>query len=389
VSVVIVGFARTPFARYCGAFATIPATELGAHAARSALSRAGVRGDEVDRVVVGHGIQAATGQNPARQTAAAAGVPLTVPAVTLNAVCLSGMEAVVEGVRLIDNGEADVVLTVGQESMSLSPHALVGSRRGVRYGAIEVIDLLESDGLSDAFTRQSMGALTESRNVALQISREDQDLWAARSHANLGASLEFLSGEIEPLLVGDGGPRTIHADDGLRAATTIETLSVLPPAFGPGGSITAGTSSQISDGASAILLMRETLANERRIPYSVRVISHALVAGPDVSLHAQPFNAISAALKPTGFASADLAAVEINEAFAAVAIHSTRRLGVDTAIVNAHGGAISLGHPIGASGNRIVGHLARRLEAAGSGSIGAAGICGGGGQGSAIVLEAV
>ena len=389
MSVVVVGFARTPFAKYCGALSHLAATELGAHSARAALARAGVRPDQVDRVIVGHGIQAAAGQNPARQTAAWAGVPLTVPAITLNAVCLSGMEAIVEGVRLIESGEANIVLTVGQESMSRAPHALASSREGTRYGAIEMLDTLELDGLTDAFEHRSMGALTDSQNAALDISREDQDSWAARSHAHLAASLDFVAGEIEPFVIGGRTPVTISADDGLRAETTRESLATLRPAFGENGTITAGTSSQITDGAAAVVLMREAFAQELGIPHSVRVVGHALVSGPDVFLHRQPANAISAALGRSGHEPGDLAAVEINEAFAAVAVHSTRQLGIDESLVNTHGGAIALGHPIGASGNRIVGHLARRLELLASGSIGAAGICGGGGQGSAVVLEVI
>ncbi len=390
MSTVIVGYARTPFVKYTGQFASIPATELGAAAIRAALERAGVAGDEVDRVFAGQVLQGGAGQNPGRQSAVGAGIPLTVPAITLNAVCLSGMEAIVAGVRLIDAGEADIVVAVGQESMSLAPHAWSGSRAGKRYGAIELIDTLEHDGLTDAFENRSMGASTEERNGSLALSREEQDTWAAGSHTRLAASTEFLAGEIEPFSVpGRKGPTVVSADDGLRADTTPESLAGLRPAFGASGTITAGNSSQITDGAAAVVLMSEAAAAARGVPAIARVLAHAFVAGPDVTLHAQPANAIEAALATTSHEASDLAAVEINEAFAAVSVHSTRQLGVPAEIVNAHGGAIALGHPIGASGTRIVGHLARRLAAAGSGSIGAAGICGGGGQGSAVILEAV
>lgn len=389
MSIVIASFARTPFAKYTGAFATVPATTLGAHAAKSALARAGVTGNEVDRVIVGQVIQAGAGQNPARQTSVGAGVPLTVPAITLNAVCLSGMEAIAAGVRLIENGEADIVLAVGQESMSLAPHATTGTRTGTKYGAIEFVDTLEVDGLSDAFEHRSMGESTESRNGPLGITREDQDVWAARSHRTLADSTEFLAGEIEPFTTAGRKPITVSADDGLRVETTIESLAKLRPAFSETGTITAGTSSQVTDGAAAVVLMRESLAAERGIRALARILSTALVAGPDVTLHAQPSNAIRAALTKSAFEVDDLVAVEINEAFAAVSVHSVRELGIDPEIVNAHGGAIALGHPIGASGARIVGHLARRLEALGTGSLGAAGICGGGGQGSAIVLQSL
>ncbi|TXN29968.1 acetyl-CoA C-acyltransferase [Lacisediminihabitans profunda] len=388
-SVVIASFARTPFARYAGVFSTVPATVLGAHATAAALDRAGVTGDEVDRVVVGQVIQAGAGQNPARQTSVGGGIPFTVPAITVNAVCLSGMEAISAGVRLIESGEADIVVAVGQESMSLAPHATTGARSGTKYGAIELLDTLEVDGLSDAFEHRSMGASTESQNAPLGINREDQDAWAARSHRTLAESQEFLAGEIVPFTVQGRKPVTLSVDDGLRVETTVETLAKLRPAFGSDGTITAGTASQLTDGAAAVVLMRESLAVKRGITALARIVSTAFVAGPDVYLHAQPSNAIAAALAKSSFETADLAAVEINEAFAAVAIHSVRQLGVDESIVNSHGGAIALGHPIGASGTRIVGHLARRVQRLGKGSIGAAGICGGGGQGSAIIIEAL
>jgi acetyl-CoA C-acetyltransferase len=390
VSTVIVGYARTPFVKFNGQFATVPATELGAAAIRAALERSGVAADQVDQVFAGQVLQAAAGQNPARQSAVGAGIPLSVPAITLNAVCLSGTEAIVAGVRLIDAGEADVVVAVGQESMTLAPHAWSGSRAGQRYGAIELIDTMDHDGLTDAFEKRSMGSSTEEYNTPLGLTREEQDAWAAGSHARLAKSQEFLAGEIEPFSVpGRKGPTLVSTDDGLRADTTVESLSGLRPAFGSSGTITAGNSSQITDGAAAVVLMSEAAAAAQGIPAIARVLAHALVSGPDVSLHAQPANAITAALAKTSHDVSELSAVEINEAFAAVSVHSTRQLGVDESIVNTHGGAIALGHPIGASGTRIVGHLARRLAEAGPGSIGAAGICGGGGQGSAVVLEAV
>jgi acetyl-CoA C-acetyltransferase len=387
VSAVIVGYARTPFVKYCGQFATVPATELGAAAIRAALERAGLAAADVDFVYAGQVLQGGAGQNPGRQAAAAAGIPLTTPAVTLNAVCLSGTEAVISGVRLIDGGEADVVMAVGQESMTLAPHAWAG-RAGKRYGAIELVDTMNHDGLTDAFENRSMGSSTEDRNGPLELTRADQDAWAAASHQRLAASAEFLAGEIEPFEVpGRKGPTIVTADDGLRADTTVESLSALRPAFGSSGTITAGNSSQLTDGAAAVVLMSEAAAASHGIPAIARILAHAFVAGPDVSLHAQPANAITAALARAGRATHELAAVEINEAFAAVSVHSTRLLGVDPGIVNAHGGAIALGHPIGASGTRIVGHLARRLAAAGPGALGTAGICGGGGQGAAVILQ--
>jgi acetyl-CoA C-acetyltransferase len=385
---VIVGYARTPFARFTGAFSRIPAAVLGAHAAAAALERAGVRPDAVDAVVVGQVLQAGAGQNPARQTAVGAGVPLTVPAITLNAVCLSGAEAIAQGARLIATGEARIVLAVGQESMSLAPHVIPSSRSGTKYGAIGVIDTVEHDGLTDAFERRSMGLSTEERNPGFGITREQQDAFAATSHQRAAASVEFHAGEIAPLAARDGAEPLAH-DDGVRPETTPETLSRLRPAFTPDGTITAGNASQITDGAAAVVLMAEDAAAELGVAPIARILATAFVAGPDVSLHDQPAAAIEAALANAGRTSAELSAVEINEAFAAVGLRSTQRLGIDPAIVNRHGGAIALGHPIGASGARIVGSLARQLAAAGPGSIGAAALCGGGGQGSALLLEAI
>ena len=325
------------------------------------------------------------GQNPARQSAVGAGIPLTVPAITLNAVCLSGLEAVAEGARMIADGRARIVVAVGQESMSLAPHAWPGSRLGKRYGAIEFLDTMDHDGLTDAFEHRSMGASTEDRNEANHVTREEQDAWAALSHARLEAGAVGLEGEIVPFTTPGRRGRTISADDGLRAGTTVETLAALQPAFSPTGGITAGNSSQLTDGAAAVVLMDETLVGDRK-PLA-RILASAFVAGPDVSLHAQPANAALQALASADRETVELQVVEINEAFAAVAVVSTRMLGVDPLIVNMSGGAIALGHPIGASGTRIVGHVARSLAALGPGSLGVAAICGGGGQGAAIVLE--
>jgi acetyl-CoA C-acetyltransferase len=389
-STVIVGYARTPFVKFNGAFADVPATALGAHAITGALSRAGLTAVDVDYVYAGQVLQGGVGQNPARQSAVGAGIALSTPAMTLNVVCLSGIEAIVAGVRLIEAGEADIVVAVGQESMSLAPHVWSGSRVGKKYGAIEFLDTVEHDGLTDAFEKRSMGASTEDYIAPLGISRADQDAVAAASHARLAASQAFLEAEIEPYVVTTrSGSVSISIDDGVRPDTTVESLGRLRAAFSPDGTITAGNASQITDGAAAVVLMSETAAAARGISGIARVLSHAFVAGPDYSLHSQPANAINAALRETSSTPSDLVAVEINEAFAAVSVQSTRVLGVDSAIVNAHGGAIAMGHPIGASGARIVGHLARRLAAAGSGSVGAAGICGGGGQGSGIVLQAI
>lgn len=390
MAVVIVGYARTPFARFTGALAGEPGTALGAHAIRAALARAGVAPDQVERVFAGQVLQGAAGQNPARQSAVGAGIPLTVPAMTLNAVCLSGMEAVAAAAAGIAAGEFAVAVAVGQESMSLAPHAWSGSRAGQKYGAIELVDTLEHDGLTDAFEKRSMGASTEEGNADLGLARETQDAWSASSHARAAASAEYLAAEIEPYPVeGRRGTTLVEGDDGVRADTTVDVLAGLRPAFSRDGTITAGNSSQVTDGAAALVVMDEDAARGRGIRPLARIEGHALVAGPDVRLHSQPARAILAALARTGASAADLQAVEINEAFASVALQSVAELGVSSDIVNSNGGAIALGHPIGASGARIVGHLARRLADLGPGSLGAAGICGGGGQGSAIVLRAV
>ncbi|ERG63131.1 hypothetical protein L332_01510 [Agrococcus pavilionensis RW1] len=388
---IIAGYARTPFAKFLGQLAQSKSTELGAHAARHALERAGVAPGEVDAVVVGQVLQATVGQNPPRQTAVAAGVPMSVPALGISAVCLSGAEAIVTGHRMIQLGEADVVLAVGQESMSLAPHA-APMRAGAKFGDTSLIDTMQFDGLTDAFDRVAMGASTDEHNGRFEITREQQDEFAAASHARLARAQAdgTLDGEIVPFEAKAGRKTvTVSADDGLRADTTVESLASLRPAFTPDGTVTAGNASQITDGAAAVVLVSDAYAKQQGLTGLARIVSTGFVAGPDVSLHSQPADAIEQALERAGRATTDLQAVEINEAFAAVGVASTRQLGVDPEIVNANGGAIALGHPIGASGARIVGHLARRLQQLGTGSLGAAGICGGGGQGTGLVLEAI
>lgn len=386
MSTMIAGYARTPFMKFNGVFAGITASALGAHAVTAALTSSRISAKEVGYLVAGQVLQAAAGQNPARQTAVAAGLPFSTPAITINAVCLSGTEAIAAAHRLIAAGEADVVVAVGQESMSLAPHALVGSRRGTRFGAAALVDTLEVDGLTDAFERRSMGRSTDEFAERSGITREEQDAVAEASHARLAAAR--FGTEIAPFTVPGRTPVTVGADDGLRADTTLASLGGLRAAFRDGGTVTAGNSSQITDGAAAIVLVSSDYAAAHGLTGLTTVVSHALVSGPDLSLLSQPANAIAAALMRAGRSAGALDAVEINEAFAAVAVQSTRQLGVDPRIVNVNGGAIAMGHPIGASGTRIVGHLARRLAELGPGSLGAAGICGGGGQGSAVVLEA-
>lgn len=389
MTTLIAGYARTPFARFNGVFADVKGTELGAHAAKAALERAGVPAEEVQRVFAGQVLQGGAGQNPARQSSVGAGISFNVPAMTLNAVCLSGTEAVVAGARMIDAGEVDVVVAIGQESMSLAPH-VQRARAGTKYGAIEMLDTLEYDGLTDAFESRSMGSSTEDGNSDLGIERAAQDEFSARSHQLAAASKDFHAGEIAPFTISSRrGDTVISEDDGVRADTTVETLAKLRPAFAKDGTITAGNASQITDGAAALVLVSPQAAERLGLTPIAEIVSHALVAGPDVRLHDQPANAILAALEGTGLTPADLKVVEINEAFAAVGLRSTEKLGVDGNIVNPKGGAIALGHPIGASGARIIGTLARQLAELGAGSVGATGICGGGGQGSSVILRAL
>jgi acetyl-CoA C-acetyltransferase len=395
MSVVIAGYARTPFSRFTGRFADIPASDLAAHAIRAALARADVEAEEVERIWGGQVLPGMGGQGPIRQAAVAAGIPLSSPAMTINAVCLSGMEAVIAAARNIEAGEQSIVVAAGMESMSRAPHAFRG-RAGVRYGAIETVDTVEHDALLDAFERRSMGASTEAGNPEHRVTREAQDAWSAGSHRRAAASAAVLADEIAPFtLTSRAGETVVTDDDGVRPDASPESLARLRGAFSPDGTITAGNSSQITDGAAALVLMSDETAAARGITPLARIETHAAVAGPDTRLHAQPANAILAALArlnaSTGgaFTPADLAAVEINEAFAAVVVRSIELLGISGDIVNQYGGAIALGHPVGASGARIVGTLARQLVAAGSGSLGAAGICGGGGQGSAIILRSI
>lgn len=393
MTALIAGYARTPFTKFNGQLASLSAPALGAHAITAALAASGVSAEDVDFVVAGQVLQAGAGQNPARQSAVGAGISMNVPAITLNAVCLSGAEAVAHAARLIAAGEAEVVVAVGQESMSQAPH-IVNIRGGQRYGATTLIDVIEHDGLQDAFSRDSMGLLTEQGDAeyGLGLTREAQDAFSAQSHERAAASTEFFAGEIAPITISSRkGDITVEADDGVRPGTTAESLAGLRPAFFTNGTITAGNASQITDGAAALVVVSEAAAERLGLSPIAKVEAAALVAGPDTHLHSQPSRAITAALaKVSGGASvADLKAIEINEAFAQVSLQSMKDLGVSDDIVNVHGGAIALGHPIGASGARIVGTLARQLSEHGSGSLGAIGICGGGGQGTAIVLRAV
>lgn len=391
--VVVVSGARTPFGRFRGGLAGLSAVELGAVAMRAALDRAtGLGPADLDAVIAGQVLQAGAGQNPARQAAVAAGLPLTVPAMTINKVCLSGLTAVIDGARLIRAGEARVVLAGGQESMTNAPHMLVGARLGLGYGDATLVDAVARDGLSDAFDGRAMGLATEEANAGDAFaSREEQDLVAAASHARaVAAAAEGrFEAELAPVTVPGrhGAASVVTSDEGIRADSTPETLARLRPAFRPDGTITAGNASQISDGAAALVLTTRALAETARAPILATVRAHGQVAGPDTSLHSQPAHAIRAALRREGWAIGDLDLVEINEAFAAVVVVSARGLGLELDRVNVDGGGISLGHPIGASGTRLVVHAVHELRRRGGGRAAVA-LCGGGGQGEALLLEA-
>jgi acetyl-CoA C-acetyltransferase len=387
---VIVGGARTPIGRLLGSLSGLSGAELGGIAIKAALERAGVAGDQVQYVIMGQVLQAGEGQIPARQAAVAAGIPMSVPALGINKVCLSGLDAIALAAQLIRAGEFDVVVAGGMESMSRAPHLLAGSRRGFKYGNTELIDSMAHDGLTDAFDQVSMGESTERHNGRLSLSREDQDEFAARSHQLAAAAIKngVLAQEITPVTLPQrrGEPVVVDTDEGVRPDTTVESLAGLKPAFAKDGTITAGSASQISDGACAVVLMSADAAKAAGATVLAEVGAHGVVAGPDNSLHSQPSRAIERALGKAGLAVPDLDLIEINEAFAAVAIQSIRDLGVDQDRVNVNGGAIALGHPIGASGARIALHLIYELSRRGGG-LGAAALCGGGGQGDALLLR--
>ncbi len=388
--VVIIAGARTPFTRINGNLAGQTAVQLGTTAIRGALERAGVSPDDIDAVYMGQVLQAGAGQNPAKQSAVAAGIPWRVPATTINKVCLSGLVAIADAARLIRLGEASVVVAGGQESMTKAPLLVPGSRKGWAYGSVEMLDHAAYDGLTDAFDHDSMGASTERFNARYGLTREEQDEVAAGSHMRAGrAQAEgVFDDEIVPVDVPQrkGDPVTVAVDEGVRPDSTVEVLAKLRPAFAEGGAITAGNSSPLSDGAAAVVVASREWAEERGLPWLALVGASGQVAGPDNALHSQPSNAIAAALEKDGGSAADLDLVEINEAFAAVSLQSMRDLDLSSDIVNIHGGAIALGHPIGASGARLALHAALELARRGGGKAAVA-LCGGGGQGEALILS--
>ncbi|GAA2885533.1 acetyl-CoA C-acetyltransferase [Streptosporangium fragile] len=387
---VIVAGARTPIGRLLGSLSGLSATELGGIAIKAALERSGVAPEAVQYVIMGQVLQAGAGQMPARQAAVKAGIPMTVPSLTINKVCLSGLDAIALADQLIRAGEFDVVVAGGMESMSNAPHLLPGLRKGVKYGAAEILDSMAYDGLTDAYDQVAMGQSTERHNARLGLTREEQDAYSARSHQLAAAAIKngTLDDEIVPVPIPQrkGEPLIFSADEGVRGDTTVEVLARLRPAFDPDGTITAGSSSQISDGACAVVVMSKAKAEELGLDWLAEIGAHGNVAGPDNSLQSQPANAIKHALGKQGLSADDLDLLEINEAFAQVVLQSVKELGVPLDKVNVNGGGIAVGHPIGASGARIVLALAHELRRRGGG-VGAAGLCGGGGQGDALVIS--
>jgi acetyl-CoA C-acetyltransferase len=387
---VIVNGARTPMGRLLGSLKDFSGAELGAVAIKAALERSGVSPDQVQYVIMGQVLQAGAGQIPARQAAHGAGIPLSVPAITINKVCLSGLDAIALADQLIRAGEFDIVVAGGQESMTNAPHLLPKSRTGFKYGAVELLDAMAYDGLTDIFDHIPMGESTDNVNKRLQLTREEQDEFAARSHqrAAIAQKNGVFDDEITPVLLPQrkGDPIEFREDEGIRGDTTVESLAKLRPAFTKDGTITAGTSSQISDGAAAVVVMSKAKAEELGLSWLAEIGAHGNVAGPDNSLQSQPSNAIRDALRKEQLDVDDLDLIEINEAFAAVGIQSMKDLGVSADKVNVNGGAIALGHPIGMSGARIALALALELKRRGGGT-GAAALCGGGGQGDALILH--
>jgi acetyl-CoA C-acetyltransferase len=377
--------------RLLGNLKNLPATALGGYAIAGALERGGVAPEQVQYVIMGQVLQAGTGQITARQAAVAAGIPMTTPAVTVNKVCLSGLDAIALADQLIRAGEFDIVVAGGMESMTNAPHLLPKSREGFKYGDTALVDSMAYDALYDQSTQQAMGALTEQYNADQgRLTREEQDAFAAGSHQKAAEAWKngLFDDEVVPVSIPQrkGDPVVVSQDEGVRGDTTAESLSGLRPAFSKDGTITAASSSQISDGACAVVVMSKAKAEELGLTWLAEIGAHGMVAGPDSTLQMQPARATAKALEKEGIAASDLDLVEFNEAFAAVGIQSTRELGIDPDKVNVNGGAIALGHPVGMSGARIVLHLALELKRRGGG-VGAAALCGGGGQGDALIIR--
>ncbi|WP_237573213.1 acetyl-CoA C-acetyltransferase [Mycolicibacterium lacusdiani] len=399
---VIVAGARTPVGKLMGSLKDFSGSDLGAVAIKGALERAGVPASAVEYVIMGQVLTAGAGQMPARQAAVAAGIGWDVPSLTINKMCLSGIDAIALADQLIRAGEFDVVVAGGQESMSKAPHLLMDSRSGYKYGDVTVLDHMAYDGLHDVFTDQPMGALTEARNDVDQFTRAEQDEFAARSHRLAAAAWKdgVFADEVVPVSIPQrkgpagrsaatgGSAQSIEftTDEGIRANTTAESLAGLKPAFRKDGTITAGSASQISDGACAVVVMNKAKAEELGLTWLCEIGAHGVVAGPDSTLQSQPANAIKKAIAREGISVDQLDVIEINEAFAAVGLASARELGIDPDKANTSGGAIAIGHPIGMSGARITLHAALELAQKGSGYAVAA-LCGAGGQGDALILR--
>ncbi|WP_329001707.1 acetyl-CoA C-acetyltransferase [Kribbella sp. NBC_00709] len=388
---VIVAGARTPIGRLLGGLKGFTGAELGGFAIKGALAKAGVAPDQVEYVIMGQVLQAGGGQITARQASVKGGIPMDVPAITINKVCLSGLNAIALADQLIRAGEYEIVVAGGMESMTNAPHLLPKSREGFKYGDTTLVDSMAYDGLWDAFTDQAMGALTDqANNAGLKLSREEQDEFSARSHQRAAEAWKngLFADEVVPVEVPQrkGDPIVVDSDEGVRGDTSAEVLAKLRPAFGKDGTITAGSASQISDGGCAVVVMSKAKAEELGLSWIAEIGAHGSVAGPDSTLQSQPANAIAKACAKDGIQPADLDLIEINEAFAAVGIASARDLQVGDDKVNVNGGAIALGHPIGMSGARLVLHLALELGRRGGG-VGAAALCGGGGQGDALIVR--
>jgi acetyl-CoA C-acetyltransferase len=387
---VIVAGARTPIGKLSGALGGFAATDLGGFAIKAALERAGVNPDQVDYVFMGQVLQAGTGQITARQAAANAGIPMTVPATTVNKVCLSGLNSIFLADLLIQAGAAEIVVAGGMESMTQAPYLLPGAREGYRLGDKSVVDSMMYDGLFCAFDQVAMGAGTEKYAASAGLERAPQDDLAAKSHERAAAAIKEgrFADEIVPVEVQQrkGDPLVVDTDEGVRPGTTVDSLAGLRPAFDKAGNITAGNASQISDGAAAVVVASKAAAERLGLGTLGEIVGYGQVAGPDPSLLTQPSRAIVAALEGAGRSVADIDLFELNEAFAAVGIASMQDLGITDEVVNVNGGAIALGHPVGMSGTRVALTLMYELKRRGGG-LGAAALCGGGGQGDAVLLS--
>ena len=387
---VLLSGARTPIGKLSGSLSGFSAAALGGIAITGALERAKIDPHQVDYVIMGQVLQAGTGQVTARQAAVAAGIPMSTPAITINKVCLSGLNAIYLAAQMIEAGDAQVVVAGGMESMTNAPYLIPKGRGGYRYGNSEILDVIQHDGLFCALEKELMGEGTERYAASASIDRDIQDELAADSHARAGAAISAgtLSEEIVPVLIPQrkGDPISFEVDEGVRSGTDAAGLAKLRPAFTESGNITAGNASQISDGGSAIVVVSRTFAESHGVDPLANLISYGQVAGPDTSLLTQPSRAINQSLDAAGMSLSDIDLFEINEAFAAVSAASMKDLGLSNEVVNVNGGAIALGHPIGMSGNRLALTLAYELQRRGGG-IGAAALCGGGGQGDALLIK--